>query len=519
MFLRGAAGALLALPTLPSLLSEKEALAQAQGLKFFVHMRTPHGGVGTTDMWPTAASALTDTFQYTHAIRRGTLSAPVSGGKAVISNVLAASSNVLTPSVLAKMNVLRGLDIPTGMAHNFGGALGYYDVNHQTPAQPRATIDQIMAYSPEFYPSISTVRERSVAMGLGQTGSWGYNTPGVRSSGVSASGVGGVQSSQELFDTLLGGVASSPPGRPPVVDQVLASYNRLRNGNKRLSSEDKQRLDQHIAAVSDLQRRLGTSLSAGCKVPPRPTSDNLSLLPMDGNPTKNVQFFTMVNQIIAIAMSCGSTRIFTSTIDEDNQGCTFTTRPAQGEDWHNNVAHAATSQTAAMSLIAQFNQVFFSGVYMDLVSQLDSFSDGVGGTLLDHALVVWGQECGTVTHMPFSMPVITAGSAGGAIKTGNYCDYRNLGRQLSGDSTTGTESNSLYSGLIYNQWLTTALLAMGVPQAEWAETTHPGYGARVSYAGQPDYFFTNQGFKDTDCYTDAMWQKTGEILPFLNPAA
>ena len=138
--------------------------------------------------------------------------------------------------------------------------------------------------------------------------------------------------------------------------------------------------------------------------------------------------------------------------------------------------------------------------------------------MLDHALVVWGQECGTVTHLPFSMPVITAGSAGGAIKTGSYCDYRNLGRQLSGDSTTGTETSNVNSGLIYSQWLTTALLAMGVPQSEWAETTHPGYGARVTYGGQSDYFFTNQGFTDTDCYTDAMWQKTGEILPLLNAA-
>ena len=49
-----------------------------------------------------------------------------------------------------------------------------------------------------------------------------------------------------------------------------------------------------------------------------------------------------------------------------------------------------------------------------------------GGTLLDHSLVAWGQESGNVTHFAFSMPVITAGAAGGAIKTGSYCDYRNL---------------------------------------------------------------------------------------------
>jgi hypothetical protein len=113
------------------------------------------------------------------------------------------------------------------------------------------------------------------------------------------------------------------------------------------------------------------------------------------------------------------------------------------------------------------------------------------------------------------MPVITAGSAGGGIKTGSYCDYRNLSRRLSGDSSTGSESNLLWPGLIYNQWLTTALIAMGVPQSEWAETTHPGYGAKVAYQPQYAYFFTNQGFTASQVYTDAMWQKTGEVLPFL----
>ena len=66
------------------------------------------------------------------------------------------------------MNILRGLDIPTYMAHNFGGSLGYYDADKGTPDDPRATVDQLMAYSPAFYPSVDSVRRRSVAIGEGQ---------------------------------------------------------------------------------------------------------------------------------------------------------------------------------------------------------------------------------------------------------------------------------------------------------------------------------------------------------------
>lgn len=29
------------------------------------------------------------------------------------------------------------------------------------------------------------------------------------------------------------------------------------------------------------------------------------------------------------------------------------------------------------------------------------------------------------------------------------------------------------------------------------------------------YFFTNRGFRAEDVYGDAVWQKAGELLPFL----
>ena len=128
------------------------------------------------------------------------------------------------------------------------------------------------------------------------------------------------------FVLLVLGVAAStwaqkkegPLPEGAVVDRILDSYKRLRNGHKRLSQEDKLRLDQHINAVAELQRRLTTTVTAGCRVPTRPTTDNLKLRPMDGAPEKNLQFFTMINEVLAVAMNCGATRIATFSIDENN---------------------------------------------------------------------------------------------------------------------------------------------------------------------------------------------------------
>jgi hypothetical protein len=523
VFLRGAGGAALALPVLPSLLSPAEARAQeAQRAKCFVHIRTPHGGIAAANMWP-AESTLTETLAYAHPIRRGALNPTVSGTEATLSPVLTAKASVLTSSLASKLNLLRGLDFPLHIAHNWAGALGYFDFDKGRPGSPRPTIDQIMAYSPAMYPTTTGVKKRSVVISAGSSTSAavGYNTPGVRSSGV-AGPMGSVESSLSLFDTLLAGTPSSPgtgTGRAPVVDKILESYNRLRNGSARLSAEDKVRLDQHIDAVAELQRRLGTTTSAACQVPSRPTTDNLSVKSSSGfpsDPAKHAEYFRLINEVLAVAMSCGSCRVANISIDEHHMNLTFTTRPAQGEDWHDNVVHNAVSPGALQNLIVQFNKVFFGEVFLDLVSRFERISNGAGGTLLDDSLLVWAQENGNLPHFSTSMPVVTAGSAGGALRTGSYCDYRNLSRKLSGDSNTGAEGSYMWSGLLLNQWLTTALLAMGVPHAEWNEPDHAGYGWKASYQSQYAYFFTNKGFTPDQAYAQA-WTKTGEILPFLAP--
>ena len=51
--------------------------------------------------------------------------------------------------------------------------------------------------------------------------------------------------------------------RPLVVDRVLENYKRLRNGSRRLSNEDKQRLDDHLERLDELQRKLNVEVSCG----------------------------------------------------------------------------------------------------------------------------------------------------------------------------------------------------------------------------------------------------------------
>jgi hypothetical protein len=100
------------------------------------------------------------------------------------------------------------------------------------------------------------------------------------------------------------------------------------------------------------------------------------------------------------------------------------------------------------------------------------------------------------------MPVISAGSAGGAIKTGNYCDYRDLGNFFDKGGFQGaTEVTN--AGLVYNQWLGTALQSMGLARKDFETDGNGGYG--VKYIGEGRAKF----------YPDSVFSVSGEMLPFL----
>jgi hypothetical protein len=174
-------------------------------------------------------------------------------------------------------------------------------------------------------------------------------------------------------------------------------------------------------------------------------------------------------------------------------------------DWHQDIAHKADLATpgTAQTTIAAAHQRFFQNVFLDLARKLEAVSDGAGGTLLDHTLLVWSQESGNITHNNFSMPVITFGGAGGYFNTGLHVDYRNTAAALAAGA-----AEKEYPGLFYQQWLGMNLRAFGIPQTEWAEPDHGGYGhryAKVNWAS----LTTEQA------YPDSMWALNGDALPFL----
>jgi hypothetical protein len=95
---------------------------------------------------------------------------------------------------------------------------------------------------------------------------------------------------------------------------------------------------------------------------------------------------------------------------------------------------------------------------------------------------MWTQESTNITHNAESMPIVTAGSAGGYFRTGRFYDYRNVDNLVLDDGGYVPAADRR-PGLTYNQWLANVLQAMNVPPAQYERDGLPGYG--LHYRGDP----------------------------------
>lgn len=499
-FLVGAGGAMLAIPLLPSLLGSRTASAQTVPVrKRFVQFHVDHGAVWGRNMFP-SESLLTESKPYAdRMVRRGDLTPVVADGRAVLSPALTASSAVLTPGLAAKLNVVRGLDVPFEIIHHAGGALlGAYQENtgqsddaQAIKAWERPSLDQVMAYSPTFYPDASSIGVREIQLSAGMA--FNYENPIAKTGRIQGYvDWGAIYTNQNLFRSIFGDTTPSPmPTRPLVIDRVIEDYRRLRNSG-RLSTADGQRLDAHVQRMFELERKLKAVVS--CSSVERPTQ-NSNDIDDTFNPDLMAQRELLYLDVVIAAFACDASRIAVNSLSR-------TYSPYSG-DWHQDIAHGMEGQSAQQTYVTAL-QAFFEKTFLPFISKLEAIDDGDGRTLLDNTLVAWMQEHGDRIHGNFSIPLITAGSAGGALRTGSFIDYRNPNIRMAEASTTGADPS--YAGLIWNQWLANIALAMGLPPAEWEE---PGGGYGKLFIGKPA---TQGGW-----YPASVQQNLSAPLPYITP--
>lgn len=532
-FLQGLGGASLALPLMPSLMGR----AEAQGMtapRFFVTTWVGHGGISEENAYPIDSTvSLTDSQLYAasgsdpaHIAKYGqlidlkrthaqTASARTQAlpdwdnGAARVSPLL---GSFIEDSLLAKMNVLRGIDFlhfgghTRGYLGNFGNRDGGTD--NGLAAAPVPTIDSVISASSRFYSTGDRALLKAPVLNLADSHLSSFPSgTGVANNPYQARSVG------DIYSLLFNGVNVTPgqqvDPRASLVDRVYADYSRVSRGafgpGRRISTEDRNRLEEYMAGVKGIGDRMRAMVSAGCSLPTvvqgqRPLYLREGEADWDWSGAANMPqqrvadqrtVLELTNMMLINAFLCGTTRMVVqqmSSLRDQWDPAIFNT-PSQWEtmrtDAHGMLFHNHMLADRQQHLI-ESQRFFFQYGFVDLMRRMQAAQVLPGVSLLDQALLYWSSESGPSTHNAKSVPAILAGGAGGYFTTGRYVDYTNRTRDI-----RGRWGDHWRAGIPQNRLLGNIAQAMGLTAADYElddaayATKFPARGGKVPGYGDP----------------------------------
>jgi hypothetical protein len=206
-----------------------------------------------------------------------------------------------------------------------------------------------------------------------------------------------------------------------VIDYQKWDIGRLR---VRLAAREQQKLDQHLQAISELEKQLGGPVAGGpvCQAPTRPDASKFPMLKQYNGGEPYFDAITDAHiDILAHALACDLTRFATFLLNDlsydgnpmglpkDNHGSVAHTYNASPIG---NNGHPGDGDPATWLPLAKFNRYSYSKVAR-LMQRLDELG------ALDSTLIYASSDMGNpALHSTRNVPTILAGGAGGKFRMG-----------------------------------------------------------------------------------------------------
>ncbi len=267
----------------------------------------------------------------------------------------------------------------------------------------------------------------------------------------------GIVEPKPLYESIIGlagGGGSMPMGpdkfaqaRASVVDLVRPDYENL---SKKLSGDDQKKLQQHLALMNDVQKRLqaigdgGMAGAAACNMGPAPSGVAQHAANAEGS-----------IKVLVPALACDITRV---VVQVHGQMSPAEFGGPAGKDVHQDLAHQAAAPGDAAKAMTLYYQKHAAQFAM-ILSAMKAIPEG-NGTMLDNTAVLWATELGDGPHNLYNQMFVMAGACGGYFKTGRYLEYPQTFGNPGGSSLWGGDHRT---GPAHNKLLVSLMKAMGLP--------------------------------------------------------
>lgn len=200
--------------------------------------------------------------------------------------------------------------------------------------------------------------------------------------------------------------------RQSVLDFLKDDIGRL---EKRVSSEDKAKLEAHLGGIRNLEQRLQ---NAGNSCKPLTMPAKFDTRAMDKFPDVG----RLQTDLMLLAHTCGMTRVSTFMWANADSWQYYPWIGVNEE--HHELSHAGDDNPDAIAKLVKIN-TWHSDQFKYVLDKLAAVQEPDGSTMLDSSLVLWGNELGAGnTHTYKNIPWVLAGGAGGYLKTGRQINYQ-----------------------------------------------------------------------------------------------
>ena len=229
------------------------------------------------------------------------------------------------------------------------------------------------------------------------------------------------------FDRLFKDAAT--PADQSVLDAVLEDATNLRN---KVSASDRQKLDEYLNSVREVEARIGHARKRGELQGWSPTTEDPQMQrPDDGVPQDISEHMKLMCDILVLGFQTDTTRVTTLKLNNDHSALRFPNisslqQPGNGIDYmiHHLLSHSDGDDWLKV------NQFFMEQIAY-LAAKMDSISEG-SRTLLDNTMLL---SCSSMMagarHDNDQLPIFLLGRGGGKLNSGQVLDYRDSSeRQL-----------------------------------------------------------------------------------------
>lgn len=220
-----------------------------------------------------------------------------------------------------------------------------------------------------------------------------------------------------VFDRMFGGASANldPETREKreryrgsILDFVVEDTRALQRS---LGPTDRRKLDEYLYAVRTLERRIESNEVMA--------ADQVKLDVPESAPSDYGEYARLMFDLQVLAFQTDQTRVATFMMALEGSDRAY--REVGVTGGHHGISHHQ-GDSAKIADIRKINR-YHMEQFAYFLDRLQSIEDG-DGTLLDHSIIVYGSGIGDGNrHNHNDLPVLLAGNASGAIRSGRHIKY------------------------------------------------------------------------------------------------